>query len=83
MEVLDERLEKSEIIAVIDKFVQQLVNSEFSWTQCREIVISSLVGYNRKEKRRKLAGKPKYRSGVDSLEARVQKKLTEKYNWFR
>ena len=41
MEVLDERLEKDEIIAVINKFIQQLINSEFSWVQCREIVVSS------------------------------------------
>ena len=83
LEVLDERLSNNEVIAVINKFTQQLVNSEFSWKQCREIVVSSLLGYTRKEKRRKAAGKPKYRSGCDSLEARVEKKLTEKYNWFR
>ena len=83
MEVLDEKLEKEEVTAVINKFVQQLINSEFSWTQCREIVVSSLVGYKRKEKRRKLSNKPKYRSGFESLEARVEKKLTGKYNWFR
>ena len=30
-----------------------------------------------------MEGKPRFRSGQDSLEARVEKKLTEKYNWFR
>ena len=83
LEVLDEHLDNTEIIAVINKFVQQLVNSEFGWKQCREIVVSSLLGYTRKEERRKAAGKPRYRSGCDSLESRVEKKLVEKYNWFR
>ena len=83
LEVLDEKLDRNEVIAVIDKFTQQLVNSEFNWYQCREIIVSSLLGFTRKEKRRKLANRPKYRSGCDSLEARVEKKLVEKYNWFR
>ena len=77
LEVLDEHLDNTEIIAVINKFVQQLVNSEFGWKQCREIVVSSLLGYTRKEERRKAAGKPRYRSGCDSLESRVEKKLVE------
>ena len=47
------------------------------------LVLSGLIGYTRKETQRKKLGKPRYRSGKDSLEARVQKKLTEKYNWFR
>ena len=83
LEVLDEKMEKEETIAVIDKFIQQLVNSEFNWNQCREIVVSSLTGYTRKEKRRVAANKPKYRSGCESIEARVEKKLSEKYNWFQ
>ena len=28
-------------------------------------------------------GKPRYRSGVESLASRVEKKLRERYNWFR
>ena len=44
---------------------------------------SSLTGYIRKEKRGKADGRPRFRSGCDSLESRVEKKLTERYNWFR
>ena len=83
LEVLDEKISKEEMVEVVDKFIQQLVNSEFKPKQIREIVISGLTGYSRKEERRKRLGKPKYRSGKDSLETRVEKKLTEKYNWFR
>ena len=63
--------------------MQQLVNSEFTWKQIREIVVSSLLGHVRREKRRKRLNKPRYRSGVESLEARIEKKLVERYNWFR
>ena len=83
LEVLNDQLENEEIISVVDKFIQQLVNSEFSWHQCREIVVIALTGHTRKEERRKKAGRPKYRSGCESLESRVERKLTEKYNWFR
>ena len=50
---------------------------------CREIVVSGLVGYERKLKHKKLHGIPIYRSNKFSLRDRVNRKLTEKYNWFR
>merc|ERR1711963_841811 len=74
---------QEETISIIDKYIQQLVNSEFQWKSIREIVVSALVGHVRREKRRKRNNKPKYRSGKESLSSRIEKKLTEKYNWFR
>ena len=50
---------------------------------CREIIVSGLVGYTRKMKRKVRDNIPKYRSGQFSLRYRVNKKLTEKYNWFK
>ena len=41
------------------------------------------MGYVRREKRRKVARRPRYRSGIESLSTRVEKKLVAKYNWFR
>ena len=52
LEVIDVELDNEEVIAVVNKFIQQLVNSEFGWKQCKEIVVSVLTGYSRKEKRR-------------------------------
>jgi len=83
LEVLDDHISDEEANLVIEKFVQQMVNSEFTWKQIHEIVISSLRGHVRREKRRKKLGKPRFRSGKESLESRIEKKLTEKYNWFR
>ena len=45
--------------------------------------MSGLKGHYRKMRRIERSGKPKYRSGQISLAARVDKKLLEKYNWFR
>ena len=83
LETLDDKLSQAETIEILNKYVQQLVNSEFKWQQIREIVVSALTGHYRREKKRKLNKKPKYRSGADSLKARVERKLVEKYNWFR
>ena len=81
LEVIDEKISEIEKVRVVYKFIQQLVNSEYNAKQIREIVISGITGYSRKEKRRKIECKPKYRSGTESLESRIERKLTEKYNW--
>ena len=83
LQVLDESLEKKEVIEVIDKYVPQLKNSEYNWKQSRDIVVSALKGFQRKEMIRKAEKKPKFRTGKQSLKARVDKKLTEKEKWFR
>ena len=83
LEVLDSNLPQSEKVEIVNKFVQQLVNSEFKWKQMREIVLSALTGHIRREKQREDSGKKKYRSGKDSLNSRVDKKLLEKYQWFK
>ena len=79
LQVLDEKLVKTEVIAVIDKYVQQLKKCGFNWKQTRDIVVSSIKGRERKEKLRKKKNIPRYRTGKQSLDARVSKKLTEKY----
>ena len=83
LETLDDNLSQNETISVMDHYIQQLVNSEFGWRQIREIICSALVGHVRREKKRKLLNKPRFRSGADSLRARVERKLVERYNWFR
>ena len=83
LEVIDENLCQSEKDAVIDKYTQQLVNSEFNWKQIHDIIVSGLKGYTRKEKRRMEKNTARFRSGASSLKTRVNKKLTEKYDWFR
>ena len=82
LDVLGE-LEQSEIDSVIDRYIQQLINSEYNWKLIREIIVSALVGYVRKVKRNEHTNKPRYRSGKQSLKNRVDKKLLEKLNWFK
>ena len=83
LEVMGDNLPQQERDKVVDKYTQQLVNSGYSWKQCREIVISAIKGQVRKETMIKKLGIKKYRSGQESLNKRVNKKLLEKYNWFR
>ena len=83
LEVLHDSVPQSEIDGVVNKYTQQLVNSEFCRKQCREIVVSAITGYVRKENRRKIENKRKYRSGEESLMTRENKKLLEKNNWFK
>ena len=83
LDVLDENLEKEEVLSVVEKYIQQLVNSEFKWKQIRDIVVSGIKGFKRKEKIKKQKNEPRYRSRSQSLPARVKKKLCEKYNWFK
>ena len=70
-------------MSIVDKYTQQLINSEYSWKSCREIVICGLKGWLRKEARKCKLGIPRFRSGQSSLKARSDKKLTEKYSWFK
>ena len=52
LETLDDNLSQLETNSILDKYIQQLVNSEFSWRQILEIVKSALVGHVLKEMRR-------------------------------
>jgi len=63
LQVIDEKLEKKEKIEIVEKYVQQLKNSEYNWKQIRDIVISGKKGFKRKEALRKLRNKPRYRTG--------------------
>ena len=49
---MHESIELDEKIGVVDKYCQQLVNSGYSQKQIREIVVSSLKGTYKKEKRK-------------------------------
>ena len=72
-----------EIDQVIDHFTQQLVNSGYLRKQVYEIISSGLKGYENKIERRKRAKENFYRKGIETLEERTRKKLTEKTSWFK
>ena len=64
-------------------YTQHLLNSGYNRTQIREIIISAIRGYERKEKDRVAQNKPKFRHGKDTLSSRIKKKLTENTTWFK
>ena len=68
LEVTSSDLEIDDKISIVDKYTQQLINSEYSWKSCREIVICGLKGWKRKEARKRRLGIPRFRSGQSSLQ---------------
>ena len=53
LEVAREKLPQKEKNQIINKYTQQLINSEFNRKQIRDFIISGLKGYIRREIRRK------------------------------
>ena len=44
LQVIDDKLDLEETINVTEKYVQQLVNSDYNWKQIRDICTSALIG---------------------------------------
>ena len=66
----------------MDHFTKQLRNSGYSQKQASEVVYSAIKGIMKKRVNR--MGKIKrYKSGEETLEDRITKKLTEATSWFR
>ena len=81
-DMMDKKIEKDERIEIVDHFTHQLVNSGYNANQIKGIIISSLKGIMRKE-RRIAAGENKYRSAEESLVTRMNKKLLEATSWYK
>ena len=59
------------------------MNSGFNRSQIREIILSAMRRYERKEFQRKAQNKKKFRHGKDTLAKRIRKKLAESTTWFK
>ena len=81
--VIRDEIPQNERNLVVAKYTQQLVNSGYSWKQCRDNIVSGLKGEIRREEKVKKMGTSRYRSGKESLNDRDNKPLLEKYHWFR
>ena len=81
--MMDKNIDIEEKIDVVNHFTQQLVNSGYNDTKIKEIVISSLKGIVRKEKKRIEDGQSRYRSAEESLMDRLNKKLLEATTWYK
>ena len=83
MEVLHISVGKEERISIVDKYTQQLLNSGYNRSQIKEIVVSALKSFKRKEEERKGDMKPKFRYGKNTVQIRNRRKLIEKVTWFK
>ena len=77
LQMMDGKISDEEHIEKIDHFTQQLINSGYHWSQIRDIVCSSLKGFIKKELRRKEKNEKRYKTGEETIEKRIQKKLVE------
>ena len=75
-EMMDNNISDEEKIAEVDHYIQQLVNSEYSVSQIRDIVMSSIRRLQKREIKMKERSN-RYRSAEESLESRIKKKLLE------
>ena len=51
-EVMDECISIEEKISIVNHFTKQLINSGYTHNQAKDIIVSSLVGIKRREKKR-------------------------------
>ena len=81
--MMDGKIDIEEKKEKVDQFTQQLINSGYAWQQIRDIVTSSLKGMEKLEMRQKENRERKYRTGAESLQSRIKKKLTEATEWYK
>ena len=81
--MMDRSIGEEERTQKVDQFTQQLVNSGYSWAQTREIIVSSLKGIVKRERREIETGAQRYRASEESLEERIKKRLTEPTEWYK
>ena len=68
---------------IIDGYAQKLINSGYSTTQTRRILINGIRGYHSKVLRCREDGRRLHRTAQESSGSRIKKKLLSKANWFR
>ena len=78
-----EQVEEGEEEKVIDQFTGQLKTSGYGRKKSREIVVSGVLGWIRKRKRRLEKHGSFYRGATSTLRQRMKKKLLEPVTWFK
>ena len=78
-----ERVPQEEVIQIIEKFIQLLVNSGYDRAQAREAVVSGIRGWRAKMKRRQDEPAGFYRNAASTMAGRYKKKLTAKTSWYK
>ena len=68
---------------VVDQYAQKLRNSGYEIEQVRRIIFNGIKGYENKRRRSNEMGWKLHRTSLDSMGARVRKKLLAKSSWFK
>ena len=72
-----------ERIKVIDDFHDKLLRSGYSWSQCREIIVAGLQGYEKILAKVERGETQLHRDASDGAIARHRKKLLGPATWFK
>ena len=83
LEVTSDDADIKENYRIIEQYTQQLTNSEYNWKLCGEIIVSGPKNWKRKEARKWKLKVPRFRCCQLRLKTRSDKKLIQKYNWFK
>ena len=78
-----ERMEEGELERVTDHYTKQLKASGYTRKECRDIVVSGELGWNRRMMRRLEENKEFYRSAGSTLRSRIKKKLLDPVRWYK
>ena len=78
-----EKAEVGEEQRIIDHYTTQLKTSGYDRRKAREIVVSGVLGWIRKRRRREEQGVRFYRSAASTLSGRIRRKILDPVNWFR
>ena len=79
---MDDEIDTTEKIEVVDHYTQQLINSGYNGEQVRDIIESGLKGMKRREERKK-ARESRFRSAEETIEERTTKNLIESTTWYK
>ena len=72
-----EDLPREDLIVMIDKYAQKLVNGGFTVDQTRKILVAGIKGYRTKVNRCKKEGRKIWRTSKESMGARLRTRLTK------
>ena len=78
-----EVIEHRKVLEIVEEFIRELKNSEYSIVQSREIVNSGLRGWKKKIARREKKNIPFYRPASSTVEVRLRKNLLERESWYK
>ena len=68
---------------IIDNYYERLRRSGHSHSVAHEIIVSGIVGYERKVDRAVKENSPLHKAAAATLQTRIYKKLTQRENWYK